>query len=226
MNYIKYFARELFMYNFLGIELPYAVLIYSVVFLFPLQLLLCFKVSDKKIKLLPLLSHLFMAVWYVLLDLCGMHWDGVTYLVPAILNLYLAFACGLGFWCFEAIKEKGAVFTSKFITVLLLISGILMIAPKWTLKHTPYEGLVGYAFLYALIYPVLYGISGYLTGKNIKLFWPLFIICTGVFIIGQWVIRDIDGLIYLYFYFGIAAIIMLVKIVKKESCRDLYRISL
>lgn len=77
-------------------ELTTLTLIISVVILLPIQLLLCFKVKSRMVRLLPviLLSVLTAALIVMSLSIPG--WDGLGYIFLAIFAGIMLFLCGIG----------------------------------------------------------------------------------------------------------------------------------
>ena len=78
------------------VEVTTCIMILCAVLLFPVQLLLCFKVKSLFLRLVPvgLLGSVF--VWFLLLSLCVPGWDGLGYTVLAIYAGFMLAACGLG----------------------------------------------------------------------------------------------------------------------------------
>lgn len=86
------------------IELTTLVLIISVVFLFPLQLYLCFKVRSRAIRLLPVVL---LFVPTVILAFMGNYvngWDRLGYQILAAFSGFMLLICGAA-WGIWAIVE-------------------------------------------------------------------------------------------------------------------------
>ena len=71
------------------IELTTFVLIFSIIVLLPVQLLLCFKVKNKVICLLPVVNLLFLQYFSLVWQL--QHQDGIVLVIHSL--LYLQASC-------------------------------------------------------------------------------------------------------------------------------------
>lgn len=71
----------------------------------PLQLVLCFKVRRRALRLLPAALFAGTAVVFLLMSAAVSNWTGVFYLVLAIFNGILLAACGLG-WGIWAVARR------------------------------------------------------------------------------------------------------------------------
>ena len=87
------------------IELTTLVLGLSVVILFPLQLLLCFKIRSLFLRLLPVIILFLSAAALLLAGFYAPGWDGMGYILLAILVCFMICACGIS-WVFWAIICK------------------------------------------------------------------------------------------------------------------------
>lgn len=87
------------------IELTTLTLIISVVILLPIQLLLCFKVKSRTIRLLPVIILSIFAVAFIVLTLSTPGWDGLGYIFLAIFAGFMIFMCGIG-WGIWAIVNR------------------------------------------------------------------------------------------------------------------------
>ena len=93
------------------IELTTAVLIFSVAVLLPSQLLLCFKVKSRAIRLLPVLLLSIPTIIFVVMSVAITGWDGIGYLFRAIFTGFMMLMCGVGWgiWAIsKLIKKKKA----------------------------------------------------------------------------------------------------------------------
>ena len=93
------------------IELTTAVLIFSVAVLLPSQLLLCFKVKSRAIRLLPVLLLSIPTIIFVVMSVAITGWDGIGYLFLAIFTGFMMLMCGVGWgiWAIsKLIKKKKA----------------------------------------------------------------------------------------------------------------------
>ena len=93
------------------IELTTVVLLFSIVVLLPIQLLLCFKVKSRAIRLLPIILLSIPTIIFVMMSVATTGWDGLGYIFLAIFTGFMMFMCGAG-WGIWAIcnfikKKKG-----------------------------------------------------------------------------------------------------------------------
>ncbi len=205
---MHHFIKSFFRIYLFNIELPYVVLMFSIVVLLPLQICLGIKTKKKLTKHLLMIFYALVAGYYFWLHLIGKHWDGTSYLVPALLNVYLMLVCCVGLWCSERIQNKGIHFFVKFIVISLLMALVLIAAP-WIWDYYGYEDTY-MLFLYMLMYPVAFGIAGYLTGFDYRRFWPYLLIMIGFLLIGGWFIRLYELLGMLSSYLFVIAVGMLI----------------
>ena len=91
------------------IELTTAVLIFSLVVLLPIQLLLCFKVKSKAIRLLPIILLSILTLIFIVMSTTTQGWDGLGYIFLAVFTGFMILICGVG-WCIwsiiKLIKKK------------------------------------------------------------------------------------------------------------------------
>jgi len=93
------------------IELTTATLIFSIVVLLPIQLLLCFKVKSRAIRLLTNILLSMPTIIFVMMSVAITGWDGLGYIFLAIFTSFMMLMCGVG-WGIWAIskfikKKKG-----------------------------------------------------------------------------------------------------------------------
>ncbi len=86
------------------IELTTFTLIFSVVVLLPLQLLLCFKVKSKVIRLLPIIVLSIPTLCFLVLSVILKGWDGIGCLMLAVLTGFMMFMCGIGWGIYGVTK--------------------------------------------------------------------------------------------------------------------------
>ena len=86
------------------IELTTLTLIISVALLLPIQLLLCFKVKSRTIRLLPITILSILAVAFIFLNFATPGWDGLGYVFLAIFAGIMIFMCGIGWGLWAIIK--------------------------------------------------------------------------------------------------------------------------
>ena len=93
------------------IELTTAVLIFSIVVLLPIQLLLCFKVKSRAIRLLPVILLSIPTIIFTVMSVAITGWDGLGYIFLAIFTGFMLLMCGVGWgiWAIsKLIKKKKA----------------------------------------------------------------------------------------------------------------------
>lgn len=82
-------------------ELTESVLIFSVVVLLCLQLLLCFKVKSKIIRLLPVIILFIPTIVFVAMSAATSEWDSLGYMFLAVFTGFMLFICGIGWGIWE-----------------------------------------------------------------------------------------------------------------------------
>ena len=90
------------------IELTTAVLIFSLVVLLPIQLLLCFKVKSKAIRLLPIILLSIPTLIFIVMSTTTQGWDGIGYIFLAIFTGFMMLICcvGWGIWAISKLIKK------------------------------------------------------------------------------------------------------------------------
>lgn len=91
------------------IEFIKAVLVLSGVVLLLIQLLLCFKVKNKVIRLLPAILLSIFTIFFVAMASTATDWENLGYIFPAIFIGFMWFMCGMawGIWAIiKLIKKK------------------------------------------------------------------------------------------------------------------------
>lgn len=78
------------------IELTTAVLIFSFAVLLPVQLLLCFKVRSRIIRLLPAVLLSILTIIFAVMSAAVTGWDGLGYIFLAIFTGFMLLICGAG----------------------------------------------------------------------------------------------------------------------------------
>lgn len=87
------------------IELTTAVLIFSIIVLLPVQLLLCFKVKSKIIRLLPIiLLSIPTLIFIIMATTLGL--DGLVCIFLAIFTGFMMLICGVAWGIWAIIKHK------------------------------------------------------------------------------------------------------------------------
>ena len=91
------------------IEFTTAVLVFSVVVFLLIQLLLCFKVKNKVIRLLPVILLSIFTIFFVVMTSTATGWDNLGYVFLAIFTGFMWLMCGIawGIWTIiKLIKNK------------------------------------------------------------------------------------------------------------------------
>lgn len=90
------------------IELTTAVLIFSLVVLLPIQLLLCFKVKSKAIRLLPIILLSIPTLIFIVMSTTTQDWDGLGYIFLAVFTGFMMLICcvGWGIWAISKLIKK------------------------------------------------------------------------------------------------------------------------
>ncbi len=90
------------------IELTTVVLIFSIVVLLSLQLLLCFKVKSRVIRLLPVIVFSIPTIIFVVMSVASTGWDGLGYILLAIFAGFMLLMCGIGWgiWAITKLIKK------------------------------------------------------------------------------------------------------------------------
>lgn len=84
------------------IELTTFVLVFSFAVLLPLQLLLCFRVRSRVIRLLPAAVLAVLTIIFAVMAAASVGWDGLGYTFLAIFTGFMLLVCGAG-WGIRAI---------------------------------------------------------------------------------------------------------------------------
>lgn len=87
-----------------NIELTTFVLILSIVVLLPIQLLLCFKVKNRIIRLVPVIVLFILTIIFIVTSVTVTGWDGLGYIFLAIFTGFMLLMCGIG-WGIWAIIQ-------------------------------------------------------------------------------------------------------------------------
>ena len=90
---------------YLEIDYPTIVVFVSVIATLILQLLLCFKAKKIFIKLLPITVLIVSTIVFSICSATINGWDGLGYLLFALLSFGLILVCGIG-WAIWAITKK------------------------------------------------------------------------------------------------------------------------
>ena len=87
-----------------GVEITTLVLIFSVAVLFPVQLLLCFKVKSLFIRLMPAALLSVGVVIFTILFAVATDWGKLGYLILDLFTLFMLLVCGLGWAVWALVK--------------------------------------------------------------------------------------------------------------------------
>ena len=88
------------------IELTTAVLVFSIIVLLPIQLLLCFRIKSKVIRLLPIILLSIPTLIFIFMSTTTQGWDGLGYVFLAIFTGFMTLACGVAWGIWAIIKHK------------------------------------------------------------------------------------------------------------------------
>ena len=91
------------------IELIKAVLVLSGVVLLLIQLLLCFKVKNKVIRLLPAILLFIFTIFFIAMASTATDWENLGYIFPTIFIGFMWLVCGMawGIWASIKLISKG-----------------------------------------------------------------------------------------------------------------------
>ena len=88
------------------IELTTFTLIFSIVVLLPVQLLLCFKVKSKAIRLLPVILLSIPALFFIVMAAAATAWDHLGYVILVIFIGFMLLTCGIGWGIWWVIHRQ------------------------------------------------------------------------------------------------------------------------
>lgn len=88
------------------IELTIFILIFSIVVLLPIQLLLCFKVNNKVICLLPVILLSIFTIIFVAMSITITGWNRLEYIFLVIFTGFMLLMCGIGWGIWLIINRK------------------------------------------------------------------------------------------------------------------------
>ena len=92
------------------IELTAFVLIFSIVLLLPVQLLLCFKVKSKAIRLLPVIVLSIPTIIFTVMSVAIAGWDSLGYIFLALFSGFMLLMCGMGWgiWAITRLVKRAS----------------------------------------------------------------------------------------------------------------------
>ena len=88
------------------IELTTFTLIFSIVVLLPVQLLLCFKVKSKAIRLLPVILLSIPTLFFIVMAAITTGWDNLGYMFLVVFMGFMLLMCGIGWGVWWMINRK------------------------------------------------------------------------------------------------------------------------
>jgi len=88
------------------IELTTVVLFFSIIILLPIQLLLCFKVKSKIIRLLPIIVLSIPTLIFIIMATTTQGWDVLGYIFLSIFTGFMMLICGVAWGIWAIIKHK------------------------------------------------------------------------------------------------------------------------
>ena len=90
------------------VELTRLVLLFSLAILLPVQLLLCFKVKSRAIRLLPAILLAIPTLLFAVMSVSIAGWEGLGYLFLAIFTGFMLLICGIGWgiWGLSVLAKK------------------------------------------------------------------------------------------------------------------------
>lgn len=91
-----------------GVEFTRVFLFFSIVILLPVQLLLCFKVKSKVIRLLPVILLSIPTLFFISMAITSTGWDNLGYIFPTIFTGFMLIMCGIGWgiWVITKLIKK------------------------------------------------------------------------------------------------------------------------
>lgn len=90
------------------IEFTTAVLVFSVIVLLLIQLLFCFRVKNKVIRLLPVILLSIFTIFWVVMASTATGWDNLGYIFLAVFIGFMWLMCGMawGIWAIIKLAKK------------------------------------------------------------------------------------------------------------------------
>jgi len=89
--------------------------IFTLTVVLPVQLVLCFKVKSKVVRLLPVIILSILAVAAAIATATSIDWDTLFYLICAVYLVIMLFVCGAGWGVGQSLEKR----TNKPICNLL-----------------------------------------------------------------------------------------------------------
>ena len=124
------------------------------------QLLLCFKIKNKFIKLIPVISFLILTIIFSIFIFVLDGWDSVGCLLLAMGFLFLLFVCGIGWiiWRCNMKLEKEKIKMRIYLILYIIFLIITFISAGYVIytKGQTNPGLAIVSMLFGLIFAGLY----------------------------------------------------------------------
>jgi len=125
-----------------------------------IQLLLCFKIKNKFIKLIPVILFLILTIVFSIFIFILDGWDSVGCLLLAIGSLFLLFVCGISWiiWRFNMKLEKDKLKKRIYLILYIIFLIITFISAGYVIytKGQTNPGLAIVSMLFGLIFAGLY----------------------------------------------------------------------
>lgn len=125
-----------------------------------IQLLLCFKIRNKFIKIIPIILFVISAIIFSVLIFVLDDWNSIGCLLLAIGSLFLIFVCCIGWiiWRFNMKLEKEKLKMRIYLILYIIFLIITFISAGYVIynKGQTSPGLAIISMLFGLIFIVLY----------------------------------------------------------------------
>ena len=125
-----------------------------------IQLLLCFKIKNKFIKLIPVILFLILTIVFSIFIFVLDGWDSVGCLLLAVGSLFLLFVCGISWiiWRFNMKLEKDKLKKRIYLILYIIFLIITFISAGYVIytKGQTNPGLAIVSMLFGLIFAGLY----------------------------------------------------------------------
>ena len=125
-----------------------------------IQLLLCFKIKNKFIKLIPVVLFLILTIVFSIFIFVLDGWDSVGCLLLAIGSLFLLFVCGISWiiWRFNMKLEKDKLKKRIYLILYIIFLIITFMSAGYVIytKGQTNPGLAIVSMLFGLIFAGLY----------------------------------------------------------------------
>ncbi len=82
------------------VELTALIAIFSIVVLLPIQILLCFKVKSKVLRLMPAVVLFALSIFFAVMSATSSGWDGIGWMFFFLYAAWMLFMCGVAWGIF------------------------------------------------------------------------------------------------------------------------------